>query len=59
VREALRLLEDRENLREIRLAELRRVAEEGRQSGLADEDGETILDDLEAKYRALGDRPSS
>jgi antitoxin ParD1/3/4 len=58
VREALRLLEDRERLREIRLVELRRLAEEGRSSGLADEDGETVLDALEAKYRSMsGQRP--
>jgi antitoxin ParD1/3/4 len=56
VRDALRLLEDREKLREIRLIELRRLAEEGRSSGLAEEDGEAMLDRLEAKYRAMSDR---
>ena len=56
VRDALRLLEDREKLREIRLIELRRLAEEGRSSGLAEEDGEAMLDRLEAKYRVMSDR---
>src|SRR5438552_10943113 len=55
VRDALRLLEDREQVREARIAELRRLAEEGRLSGLSDDDGETVLDRLEAKYRALAE----
>jgi len=55
VREALRLLEDREGLRDIRLTELRRLAEEGRCSGLADEDGEATLDVLEGRYRGMVD----
>ncbi len=55
IRDALRLLEDREQLREARIAELRRLAEEGRPSGLSDDDGETVLDRLEAKYRALAE----
>jgi antitoxin ParD1/3/4 len=53
VRDALRLLEDREVLRDISLTELRRLAEEGRVSGLSDEDGEAFLARLEAKYRAM------
>jgi antitoxin ParD1/3/4 len=53
VREALRLLEDRETLRDIRLAELRRLAEEGRRGCLAEEDGEATLDGLDAKYRGM------
>ena len=58
VREALRLLEDRERLREIRLVELRRLAEEGRRSGLADENGEAALSSLGAEYRSMrGQRP--
>lgn len=56
VRDGLRLLEDREKEREIKVAELRRLAEEGRLSGLAEEDGEAVLDRLEAKYRALAER---
>jgi antitoxin ParD1/3/4 len=53
IRDALRLLEDREVLRDISLTELRRLAEEGRASGLSDEDGEAVLARLEAKYRAM------
>jgi antitoxin ParD1/3/4 len=53
VRDALRLLEDQEKLRELRLAELRRLTEEGEASGLSVEDGEAVLDRLEAKYRAM------
>ena len=53
VRDGLRLLEDREKLREIRVAELRRLAEEGRLSGLSEDDGETVLDRLEARYRDI------
>jgi len=56
VREGLRLLEDREKLREIKMAELLRLAEEGRSSGLSEEDGEAVLDRLEAKYRAITKR---
>jgi antitoxin ParD1/3/4 len=56
VRDALRLLEDEEKLRALRLAELHRIAEEGRASGLSDQDGEAVLDRLDAKYRALVDR---
>ncbi len=55
VRDGLRLLEDREQLREIKVAELRRLAEEGRLSGLSDEDGQAVLDRLEAKYRATAE----
>lgn len=57
VRDGLRLLEDREKLREIRVAELRRLAEEGRLSGLSEDDGETVLDRLEARYRGISDQP--
>jgi antitoxin ParD1/3/4 len=56
VREGLRLLEDREKLREIKIAELRRLAEEGRLSGISDEDGEAVLGRLEAEYRARAAR---
>ena len=56
VRDGLRLLEDREKLREIKVAELRRLAEEGRLSGLSEDDGEAVLDRLEAKYRAMAGR---
>jgi antitoxin ParD1/3/4 len=57
VRDALRLLEDRENLRSLRFAELERLSEEGRASGLSEHDGEAALDRLEVKYRALS-RPT-
>ncbi len=53
VRDALRLLEEQETLRELRYAELRRLAEEGQASGLSEEDGESVLDRLDAKYRAM------
>ena len=56
VRDGLRLLEDREKLREIRVAELRRLAEEGFLSGVSEDDGEAVLDRLEAKYRAMAER---
>jgi len=52
VRDGLRLLEEREKLREVKVAELRRLAEEGRLSGLSDEDGEAMLGRLEADYSA-------
>lgn len=35
------------------LAELARLAEEGKASGLSDEDGEALIDRLIAKYRSL------
>jgi antitoxin ParD1/3/4 len=59
VRDALRLLEDEETLRALRLAELRRLAEEGGASGLSDEDGEAVLARLEAKYQAMVGRRSA
>jgi antitoxin ParD1/3/4 len=59
VRDGLRLLEERETLREIKARELRRLAEEGRLSGLSDEDGEAVLDRLEAKYRTMAERANA
>jgi antitoxin ParD1/3/4 len=53
VRDALRLLEDQETLREFQRAELRRLAAEGEASGLSDADGESVLSRLETKYRAM------
>jgi antitoxin ParD1/3/4 len=53
VREGLRLLEDREKLRDISMTEMRNLAEEGRLGGLSDQDGEEFLDKLAAKYRAM------
>jgi hypothetical protein len=45
-------------LRDIEPAELRRLAEEGKASGLSDEDGEALIDRLEVKYRGLAARKS-
>jgi antitoxin ParD1/3/4 len=53
VRDALRLLEDREKLRELRFSDLRRLSEEGRASGLSEKDGEAVLDRLWSKYSAM------
>jgi antitoxin ParD1/3/4 len=53
VRDALRLLEDQARLREMQEAELRRLAEAGQASGLSGEDGDALLDRLEAKYVAM------
>jgi antitoxin ParD1/3/4 len=56
LRDGLRLLEERESLREIKIAELRRLVEEGRLSGLSEEDGEVFLARLEAKYAAMANK---
>jgi antitoxin ParD1/3/4 len=58
LRDGLRLLEEREGLRELKVAELRRLLEEGRLSGPSGEDGFTFLARLEAKYKALADKPT-
>ncbi len=50
VRDALRLLEDRDRQRQL---ETRRLIEQGRISGLSDQPGEVVLDRLEAKYRRM------
>ncbi|HJU17413.1 MAG TPA: hypothetical protein VJ770_13220 [Stellaceae bacterium] len=50
--------EKRKTVLDIEIEELRRLAEDGAASGLSEEDGEAVLDRLEAKYRALGDRKS-
>ena len=49
VREGLRLLEDRERLRQLKVEEIRRSIEEGRRSGvvLSEDD---VFGPLEAKY---------
>jgi hypothetical protein len=47
------LSEERKVLDQIELEELRRLAKEGEVSGLCEEDGEALLDRLEAKYRHL------
>lgn len=51
--DGLRLLELRERLLEVRLGELRRQVEEGRASGLSEQDGEAFLEELEAKYETM------
>jgi antitoxin ParD1/3/4 len=56
LRDGLRLLEERESLREIKIAELRRLVEEGRLSGPSEEDGEAFLARLEAKYQAMANK---
>lgn len=56
VRDALRLLEDRERQRQL---ELRGLIEQGRASGISDQPGEAVLDRLEAKYRRMAKRRSA
>ena len=53
IRDALRLLEDREQARERERLELRQLAEAGRASGLSDDEGAAFLDRLERKYRGM------
>jgi antitoxin ParD1/3/4 len=53
VRDALRLLEDRERQRQL---ELRRLLEQGRASGISDVPGEATLDRLQRKYRGMAKR---
>jgi antitoxin ParD1/3/4 len=53
LRDGLRLLEEREALRGFTVAEIRQLVEEGRLSGLLDEDGETTLNRLKEKIRAF------
>jgi antitoxin ParD1/3/4 len=55
VRAGLRLLEDSEQLRGLKLAELRRLVEEGRLSGEGNP-AEDVFARLEAKYRAMAER---
>jgi len=52
VREALRLLEDREELRETQLKALRQQIQEGRESGPGIP-ADAVFDRLEAKYGKL------
>jgi Arc/MetJ-type ribon-helix-helix transcriptional regulator len=53
LRDALRLLEDRDRQRRL---ELRRLVEQGRASGVSDQPGEAVLDRLETKYRRIAKR---
>lgn len=57
VREALRLLEERERVRDLRLDELRREIQKGIDSG-EPVDGEAVLNRLLAKYEAMAERES-
>ena len=58
VRAGLRLLEDQEEERTLRLQELRERIVEGRQSG-PPVPADQVFDRLEAKYRAMVDQPES
>jgi antitoxin ParD1/3/4 len=53
VRDALRLLEDREWQRQL---EVRRLLEQGRGSGFSDQPGEAVLGRLDVKYRGMAKR---
>jgi Arc/MetJ-type ribon-helix-helix transcriptional regulator len=53
VRDALRLLEDRDRQRQL---ELRRLVEQGSASGLSDQPGVATLDRLEAKHHRIAKR---
>lgn len=53
VREGLRLLQEREQLRQIKLEEVRRAFQEGINSGKGNE-AEQIFDRLEEKYSHMG-----
>jgi len=52
VREGLRLLEDREKLRQLKVEEIRRSIEESRRSGVTLSE-EEVFGPLEAKYAAM------
>jgi antitoxin ParD1/3/4 len=54
--DGLRLLERRERALEARLDGLGSEVEDGRASGLSDQDGEAFLAELEAKYATLSAR---
>jgi putative addiction module CopG family antidote len=53
VRDALCLLNDQAKLGAMDEVELRRLAEDGRASGLSTEDGAAFLDRLAEKYRGM------
>lgn len=52
VREGLRLLQEREQLRQIKLEEVRKAFQDGINSGRANT-AEVVFDRLEAKYAAI------
>ena len=56
VRDALRLLEEREELREAQIKNLRRQVQEGRESGPG-VPADRVFDRLEEKYRKLTSEP--
>ncbi len=56
--DGLHLLEDREKRLATRLSELRDQVEEGRASGVSEQDGEAFLDALQARYEAMAARRS-
>ncbi|OPY67311.1 MAG: Antitoxin ParD1 [Syntrophorhabdaceae bacterium PtaU1.Bin034] len=56
VRDALRLLEEREELREMQIKVLRQQIQEGKESG-PDIPADRVFDRLEAKYGALTKEP--
>ena len=58
VRDGLRMLEDRENLRQIKIAEIRRSIEESRQDGRTMPVDEVLIR-LEAKYNGMSDKPET
>lgn len=55
VREGLRLLEDRETVRRLKVEEIRRSIEESRRSGVLLSE-EEVFGPLEAKYGAMAER---
>ena len=54
-----RLLEDREMLRELKLAELGQLVRQGLDSGLSDESPDTVFDRLIASYKSMADKATS
>ncbi|MBD0275557.1 MAG: type II toxin-antitoxin system ParD family antitoxin [Acetobacteraceae bacterium] len=53
VREGLRLLEDREKLRQLKVAELRRLVQEARDDPRPPVDAQDVLARLEERYAAM------
>ena len=59
VRDSLRLLEDREKLRELKLAELRQLVRQGLDSGLSEENPDAVFDRLIAGYKSVAEQAKS
>ena len=55
VRDGLRMLEDRENLRQLKIAEIRQSIEESRRDGRT-KPADEVLSRLEAKYTEMSDK---